>query len=178
MNLNSVSHPQGFAIPVSVLISVFLRYGFLAGSFCSGFNLLLHISASSRSPPPPPPPHLPLLPGLFFVLIISESFVMRQPWLWMLWGSRIRPELPFLLKCMTRWLLIDSWAFFWKPASDLLHSTPLQALRQWGEAIATLDLLWSEAQPDRRVSPSRVRWLPLEGRGRCPGLDQTKGWGR
>lgn len=74
----------------------------------------------------------------------------------MLWGSRITPELPFLLKCMTRWLLIDSWAFFWKPASDLPRSAPLQALRQWGEAIATLGLLQSEAQPNRRVSPSRV----------------------
>lgn len=75
------------------------------------------------------------------VLIVSESFVMRKAWLWMPWGSRMMPPLLFLPKCMTRWLLIDSWAFLWMPSSDLPRSAPPQALRQLGEATATLGLL-------------------------------------
>jgi hypothetical protein len=65
---------------------------------------------------------LGLLPGLFSDVSILQSFVMREAWFWMPWGSRITTVLLFLLNCMTGWLLIDSWEFFWMPSSDLACS--------------------------------------------------------
>lgn len=72
---------------------------------------------------------------------------------------------------MTGWLLIDSWEFFRMPSSDLADSASPQALRQLGEPAAILGLLWSEAQPDQKVSPYGIIRLHLEGRGRWPCLD-------